>query len=164
MELTVRDVLPLADPRVHAVMLVTADGETVLPVLVDSSAALAIAFRLAHRESPRPLSQDLLASVVDRLGGTVTQVRIDRVKAHAFEGRIFIQQGRRELKLDARPSDSLAIALGSKARILTTPRVLAEAALSREDLESVTGGGPGVGGSGSAGTSHAPLATPDVQL
>jgi bifunctional DNase/RNase len=150
-ELTVRDVVPLREAHTHAVVLSTRDGATVLPIFVDEGAAVAIAFRLAHRDPPHPLSQDLLASVVQQMGGRVTEVRIDDLHDDIYTGRLFIQQGERRLTIDARPSDSIALALRGEARILVTRKVLSEAGIAREEIDSLRGGGgPGVGGSGPA--------------
>jgi uncharacterized protein len=146
-ELTVRDVVPLREAQTHAVVLATSDGTTVLPIFVDEGAAVAIAFRLAHRDPPHPLSQDLLASVVQQLGGRVTEVRIDDLRNDVYTGRLFIQQGGRKVSIDARPSDSIALALRGKARILVTRKVLSEAGIDRGEIDSLRQG-PGVGGSG----------------
>jgi uncharacterized protein len=148
-ELTVKDVVPLREAQTHAVVLSTRDGATVLPIFVDEGAAVAIAFRLAHRDPPHPLSQDLLASVVQQMGGRVTEVRIDDLRNDIYTGRVFIQQGGKQLSIDARPSDSIALALRGEARILVTRKVLSEAGIDKEEIDSLRGGdGPGVGGSG----------------
>ena len=116
-EMEVKDVVPLQAADSHAVVLVAKGTGTVLPIFVDESSAVAIAFRLAHRESPHPLAQDLLDVVVEKMGGTVTEVRIDDVKEDVFHGRVFISQGEKKLELDARPSDSIAMALTRGAKI-----------------------------------------------
>lgn len=147
-ELEVRDVIPLVEAQTHAVVLTTADGQMVLPIFVDESAAVAIAFRLAHMQPPQPLSQDLLGSVVTELGARVVEVRIDDLRDDIYTGRVFLEQGKRKVALDARPSDSIAMALDGKARIMVTRKVLDEAGISREEIDSLQKGGPGVGGSG----------------
>ena len=148
-ELTVRDVVPLREAQTHAVVLSTRDGAKVLPIFVDEGAAVAIAFRLAHRDPPHPLSQDLLSDVVQELGGKVTEVRIDDLRDDVYTGRLVIQQGPRRLSIVARPSDSIALALRGKARILVTRKVLTEAGIDRGEIDSLRQG-PGVGGSGPA--------------
>ncbi len=147
-ELVVHDVVPLEEAQTHAVVLTTKDGDMVLPIFVDEAAAVAIAFRLAHVEPPHPLAQDLLDDVVEGLGAKVTEVRIDDLNDDIYTGRIFLKQGKRQLELGARPADSIAMALHSQAKISVTRKVLTQAGISREDIESLHGGGPGVGGSG----------------
>jgi uncharacterized protein len=162
-EMEVRDVVPLESAHTHAVVLVSKDQETVLPIFVDEGAAVAIALRLAHRPSPHPLAHDLLDKVVSELGGTVTEVRIDDVEDEIYHGRIFISQGKKHLELDARPSDSISMALTRGAKIFASKKVLAEAGISREEIDRLRQG-RGVGGSGPLDP-HAPTGTgPEIQL
>jgi bifunctional DNase/RNase len=155
-ELVVRDVVPLVEAQTHAVVLTTQDGAMVLPIFVDESAAVAIAFRLAHLDPPQPLAQDLLDDVVAKLGAKVTEVRIDDLRGDIYTGRVFLQQGKKRLELDARPADSIAMALDGSARIRVTRKVLAMAGISRDDIESLHQG-PGVGGSGPGFGEPAPV-------
>nr|WP_227028049.1 bifunctional nuclease family protein [Corallococcus soli] len=151
-ELEVKDVVPLMEAQTHAVVLSTKDGETVLPLFVDEGAAVSIAFRLAERPPPQPLSQDLLDDVVSKLGGKVTEVRIDDLRDNVYSGRVFLQQGQKQLALDARPSDSIAMAMHSNARIRVTRKVLALAGITRAEIEALQQQqGMGVGGSGHGG-------------
>jgi bifunctional DNase/RNase len=159
-ELVVRDVVPLEEAQTHAVVLTTQDGEIVLPVFVDEAAAVAIAFRLAHLEPPQPLAQDLLDDVVSKLGAHVTEVRIDDLRGDIYTGRVFLQQGKKNLELDARPADSIAMALDGNARIRVTRKVLTQAGINRDDIEALQEQGPGVGGSGPMEPEEAPLAPP----
>ncbi|WP_199732630.1 MULTISPECIES: bifunctional nuclease family protein [Corallococcus] len=151
-ELEVKDVVPLIEAQTHAVVLTTKDGQTVLPLFVDEGAAVSIAFRLAERPPPQPLSQDLLDDVVSKLGGKVTEVRIDDLRDNVYSGRVFLQQGQKQLALDARPSDSIAMAMHSNARIRVTRKVLALAGITRAEIEALQKQqGMGVGGSGQGG-------------
>jgi bifunctional DNase/RNase len=158
-ELVVRDVVPLEEAQTHAVVLTTQDGEIVLPVFVDEAAAVAIAFRLAHLEPPQPLAQDLLDDVVSKLGAHVTEVRIDDLRGDIYTGRVFLRQGKKNLELDARPADSIAMALDGNARIRVTRKVLTAAGINRQDIESLHEG-PGVGGSGPLEPEAVPIAPP----
>ncbi|NPC83416.1 bifunctional nuclease family protein, partial [Pyxidicoccus fallax] len=150
-DLEVQDVVPLMEAQTHAVVLTTKDRAIVLPVFVDEASAVSIAFRLAERDPPQPLAQDLLDDVVKKLGGRVTEVRIDDLRDNVYSGRLFLEQGKRKMTLDARPSDSIAMALTSHARIRVTRKVLTLAGISRDEIESLQEGGPGVGGSGPGG-------------
>ncbi|RYZ34829.1 MAG: bifunctional nuclease family protein [Myxococcaceae bacterium] len=141
-ELEVKDVVPLLEAQTHAVVLTTKDGQTVLPLFVDEGAAVSIAFRLAERPPPQPLSQDLLDDVVSKLGGKVTEVRIDDLRDNVYSGRVFLQQGQ----------DSIAMAMHSNARIRVTRKVLAMAGITRAEIEALQKQqGMGVGGSGHGG-------------
>lgn len=150
-EVVVKDVVPLESAS-HAVVLVTRDREIVLPIFVDEAAALAIALRLAHRPAPHPQAQDLMDSMMTELGGELTEVRIDRVDDSVFTGRVLISQGTKRLQLDARPSDSIALALAHGVKIFATRKVLARAGISQAEIDRLQRHGgearPGTGGSG----------------
>lgn len=147
-ELEVRDVLPIVELDTHAIVLVSKDGSTMLPIFVDEAAAVSIAFRLAEREPPHPLAQDLLDSVVEELGGEVTEVRIESVEDDVFVGRVVIRQNGNDHAIDARPSDSIAMALQGKAPILADRQVLDEAGIDEQEIKSLLEQELGVGGSG----------------
>lgn len=147
-ELEVHDVIPIEEAGTHAVVMVSSDGTTLLPIFVDEGAAIAIAFRLAERQSPHPLPQDLLDSVVKEMGGKVSQVRIDDVQDDIYTGRVVINEDGKEHAINARPSDSIAMALTTHARIFATQKVMDSAGITQEDLQQFEGEQPGVGGSG----------------
>lgn len=165
-EMEVKDVIPLKDADTHAVVLVSKENGTILPIFCDESSAVAIAFRLAHRTSPHPLAHDLLDKLVTELGGKVDEVRIDGIEGQVYSGHLLITQGQKHLELEARPSDSIAMALTRGAKIYASRQVLASAGITREeisrlrhkmesmppDLPDMDEGdsGPGVGGSGPA--------------
>ena len=148
-EMEVKDVIPLPQAQTHAVVLISKDHATVLPIFVDDAAAVAIAFRLAHRSGPEPLSQDLLDRMVAQLGGTVTSVRIDDVHEHLFLSHVFLRQGRKRFGLDAKPSDAVSMALAGRARIWATRTVVNESGISRQEINALKNETAwGVGGSG----------------
>lgn len=150
-ELEVKDVLPLAELQTHAVVLVSKDGKTMLPIFVDEAAAVSIAFRLAQRAPPHPLAQDLLDAVVSGMGGRVTEVRIDSLEDDIFVGRIVIRHDDQDLALAARPSDSIAMALKGGAPILANRQVLDQAGITEQEIDALIQqreSAPGVGGSG----------------
>lgn len=173
-ELEVMDVIPIEEADTHAVLLVSKDQAFMLPLFVTEEAAVSIAFRLAERESPHPLSADLMDSMVDKMGGKVTRIEIDDVQDDVYTSHIVIEQGEKQLNLSARPSDAIAMALTGKARIFAAPKVLAEAGITRDELESLREGMPlpdddfGVGGSGEEGgilpDTEAPEESPGLLL
>ena len=136
----------------------------VLPLFVDETAAVAIAFRLMGRPTPHPLAHDLLDRIVPSLGGRLTEVRIDGLKDHVYQSHVVIQQANRQLVIEARPSDAVSMALAAKVPVYTTRQVMAEGGISRAEIDSFgkepADLGPGVGGSGNAGTAPAPALPP----
>lgn len=153
----VKDVVPLKELKQHAVVLVSKEDGTVLPLFVDETAAVAIAFRLMGRPTPHPLAHDLLDRLIPSLGGRLTEVRIDGLKDHVYQSHVFIQQADRKLVIEARPSDALSMALAAKVPVYTTRQVMAAGGISRAEIDAYgresSLPAPGVGGSGNAGTS-----------
>ncbi|MEW6431500.1 MAG: bifunctional nuclease family protein [Myxococcota bacterium] len=130
----VLDVLELDDGG-WAVLLGETGADTVLPIFIGGMEGLAIRLRLDKQVTPRPLTHDLLEDAIEALGGTVVQVEIDDLKADTFLGRIHLKpKARRPVVLDARPSDSIALALGTGAPIFVARPVLDRAGLSRKTL------------------------------
>ena len=150
----VKDVVPLKELRQHAVVLVSKEDGTVLPLFVDETAAVAIAFRLMGRPTPHPLAHDLLDRIVPSLGGRLTEVRIDGLKDHVYQSHVIIQQANRQLVIEARPSDAVSMALAAKVPVYTTRQVMAEGGITRAEIDSFgkepADLGPGVGGGGKA--------------
>lgn len=131
---TVLDVLELDDGG-WAVLLGETGADTVLPVFIGGMEGLAIRLRLDKQVTPRPLTHDLLEDAIEALGGAVVKVQIDDLKADTFLGRIFLKQkSGKTVVLDARPSDAIALALGTGAPIHVARPVLDRAGLSRKTL------------------------------
>lgn len=119
----------------HVVLLRTADKTTLLPIWIGESEALAIALRLAHRKPPRPLTHDLIDTMIGKLDTRVKKVRIEALRNSVFLGRLFFGDGTQTFELDARPSDSIALALGAKAPIFAARKVLEKAGLDKSNVE-----------------------------
>jgi hypothetical protein len=157
--LEVKDVVPLKELKQHAVVLVSKDDGTVLPIFVDETAAVAIAVRLMGRPTPHPLAHDLLDRIVPTLGGRLTEVRIDGLENHVYRSHVYIQQANRQVIIEARPSDAVSMALAAKVPVYTTRQVMAEGGITRAEIDAIGNQPkeltPGTGGSGGAGTEPA---------
>src|SRR5688572_27527474 len=133
-EVFVRDVIPTEDGS-EAVLLAALGEEIVLPIFVGSAEGNAIRMKLQNKVPPRPMTHDLLDTMIKTLGGKVTRVFIDDLKHNTFLAKIFVLQNGKTLEIDARPSDSIALALRCNAPIFTARRVLDEAGITRDSLE-----------------------------
>lgn len=85
--------------------------------------------RLRGEKSIRPLTHDLLDDVVKQLRGEIVKVQVDELRHETgiFHGSIYIRSGRRVMRLDARPSDAIALAIGNRIPIYCAQKVLDEA-------------------------------------
>jgi bifunctional DNase/RNase len=130
----VQDVISLAEGE--AVILVDAGRTTMLPIFIGGTEAVSIALRLRNQPAPRPLTHDLLDSVMRQLGGELVKVQVDRMTAGIFVGSIFVRTATGTRRLDARPSDAIALAVGNRVPIYAARAVLDESGIKPADLES----------------------------
>lgn len=114
------------------------DGKKTIVFYVDPSIGASINAVLAGELQPRPLTHDLFSECLDALGGSVTRVLIVRVENEVFYARMFVEASnelmeRKVIELDARPSDSIAMAVRSGAPLF----FLREVWEKLEDMSSV---------------------------
>ena len=118
------------------VILQERDGNRVLPIWIGPSEASAIAMQLADMEFSRPLTHDLLCSVLRGLGGTLQKVIISKVEHSTYYAELIVHKNGEVFSLDARPSDSIAVALRVEARIFAQDDLLEEATIEIAEDES----------------------------
>jgi hypothetical protein len=112
------------------VVLQEKDGQRVLPIWIGPSEASAIAMELAGVKFSRPLTHDLLKQVIVGLGGELRRVLITSVKDNTYSAELHIYRNGDVVQVDARPSDSIAIALRLKAPIFSSGDLLDTSAVS----------------------------------
>ncbi|MFC1559227.1 bifunctional nuclease family protein [Gemmatimonadota bacterium] len=108
------------------VLLKELDGDRVLPVWIGPAEADAIAIRLAEVDTPRPLTHDLLKRVIDGAGLRLQRVIISEIRQQTFYAELVLEGEGRILKIDARPSDSIALALRTGAPIFISDELFQE--------------------------------------
>jgi len=102
--------------------------ERAVPMLIGESEGSAIQMRLSRQKYSRPLTHDLLESVIEELGARVVKLEIDDLREGVFLARIFVERADGELlSLDVRPSDGVALAVGCGAPIFIHEEVIARA-------------------------------------
>jgi bifunctional DNase/RNase len=99
-----------------------------LPIWIGPNEAAAIGMALKHERFERPLTHDLIVTLIDGLEGRVTKVVIHDLRESTFFAKIFIERGQQVIAIDARPSDSIAIAVRTAA-----PIYVGESVLEREE-------------------------------
>ena len=123
-------------------------GERVLPIWIGPGEASAIAMELAGMKFSRPLTHDLAASLIRGMGGQLTRVLITRVEENTYFAELVIQRGSEVFSVDARPSDSIAIALRMQARGQRLVGVHGQRGAVARILERGPGGHPASAGHG----------------
>jgi hypothetical protein len=122
------------------VILQETEGERVLPIWIGPAEASAIAMELAGVKFARPLTHDLLKQVIIGLDATLKRVTITQVKDNTYFAELLIQREDHIFQIDARPSDSIAIALRLAAPIFTSDDLLTLTAVNTDDDDGP--GGP----------------------
>lgn len=110
--------------KTPVVILQEAEGERILPIFIGPGEASAIAMELANMKFSRPLTHDLLVSVLGGLGGQLNKVVISRVEDNTYYAEMIIRRNGEVISVDARPSDSIAVALRAHAEIFAKDELL----------------------------------------
>ena len=108
------------------IVLKEVDGERKFPIVIGSGEAYAIDRRLKGVVHPRPLTHDLLAAVIDSMGGTIDRIEINNLQDHTFYARIHIRRDGQVVKVDSRPSDAIALGVATTVPIYVAEHVLDE--------------------------------------
>ena len=115
-----------ANAKSHVVILKEKDGERVLPIWIGPAEAQAIARELAGQRFPRPLTHDLLANVIEELGGKIERIEINNLQDHTFFAQIVVKQNGTTIEIDSRPSDAIALGIATMVPIYVAEHVLNE--------------------------------------
>jgi uncharacterized protein len=108
------------------IVLKEVDGERKFPIVIGNPEALAIDRRIKGIIHPRPLTHDLLANVIEELGGEIDHIEINNLQDRTFFARIHIRQNGQVLKIDSRPSDAIALGAATSVPIFVADHVLDE--------------------------------------
>lgn len=110
--------IALDQERKHPVVLLKAEGDDdILPIWIGTAEATAIFTALAGKSFERPMTHDLLKILIDVLGASVEKVEITGIQADTYFARIVLRRGEDVFYVDARPSDSIALALRASASL-----------------------------------------------
>ena len=100
-----------------------------LPIWIGIFEAAAIAMELQNVKPPRPMTHDLIKSLVEELGGSMKRVIINDIKEGTFYATIEIEKDKKIIKMDSRPSDAIALAVRTHMPIFVSEVVMMQAKL-----------------------------------
>jgi bifunctional DNase/RNase len=126
----VRIELPTNQP---IVLLREANGPRYLPIWIGAGEATAIAFAIEGVEPQRPLTHDLLRSVVTTLGASVDRVVVTELRDGIYYADLVFRREDGELVVSSRPSDAIALAARTDSPLFVDPTVLEEAGVEIQD-------------------------------
>lgn len=110
----------------YVVVLEDVEKTRLVPIWIGVHEGNAIALEMQGEKFPRPLTHDLLVNLVNTLGGTFEKVVVSDLRENSYYAVIYVKQGGRTVEVDARPSDSLAIAVRVHCPIYIDEKVLAK--------------------------------------
>jgi len=120
----------------HVVILKESDRERYLPIWIGPAEANAIAMRLQGLNAERPMTHDLLVSIVASLNSNISRVVVTHVTAGTFHARLYLETADGgEAEIDSRTSDAIAVAVRTGSTIYVDERVLDEAGVEPDRAE-----------------------------
>ncbi len=125
----------------RVVILKEKESDRYLPIWIGPAEADAIAIKLQDVSVARPLTHDLLLATIGELGGRVLSVIVSDLNNDTFYARILLDVGGRQVELDSRPSDALALAVRARAPIYAEETVLEKAGIYLEEEGQQAKGG-----------------------
>ena len=131
----------------RVVILKEKESDRYLPIWIGPAEADAIAVKLQDITVPRPLTHDLLRSVIDSLGGAVNHIMVSDLESDTFYAKIMINVNGKSVEIDCRPSDAIALAVRASVPIYAEERVLEKAAIlmDKDTGKPILPGEPGEG-------------------
>jgi bifunctional DNase/RNase len=116
----------MVDPITNMPIIVLREvqGQRVLPIWVGVFEANAIALQIENVQTPRPMTHDLLKSVIDHLDGHLERIVVCELKENTFYATLHVHSPKGRLSVDSRPSDAIALALRTGARIFVEEAVI----------------------------------------
>lgn len=122
---------------VYAIILAQEDGPYHLPIIIGAPEAQAIALEIEGVKPPRPLTHDLFVSFTNAYGVVLKSVYIYKFKDGIFYSDLTFSDGEREIIIDSRTSDAIAIAIRTNAPIYTTSKILKETGFLNDTSETI---------------------------
>ena len=111
----------------QVIVLREVEGDRSFPIVIGIFEATSIDRRVRGMPSPRPLTHDLVANVIDQLGGDLQDIFISDLREHTYYAKLRIRMNGELVEVDSRPSDAIALAVTAKVPIYVAEDVLGEA-------------------------------------
>ena len=105
------------------IILKEKEGDRSFPIMIGTNEAVAIDRRLKGQPTQRPMTHDLLANVIEALGGRLEKILINDLRDHVFYAKIHLNVNGRSIEIDSRPSDAIAVSVASSVPIFVAEHV-----------------------------------------
>ena len=130
LELEIESIRVRQETQQRAVVLKVKDSDLYLPIFIGPFEVEAIRFKLMDVEVQRPMTHDLLGSVIGDLGATLESIVVSVLKDDTFFAKIVINYNGNVVEVDSRPSDAIALAVRANAPIFASDDVIEKAAVT----------------------------------
>lgn len=117
------------------VVLHDLDNRRALPIWIGSAEASAIIRKIEKLGVTRPMTHDLIVDIVKKTGFSVSKIEINDVEKETYYATIYLTNNEKELVIDSRPSDAIAVAMRANAPIYVTANVLMNGAVSTDSTK-----------------------------
>src|SRR5688500_17313462 len=135
-EMTIKGLMIDPITNMPIIILRDSEGQRMLPIWVGVFEANAIALQLEDVQTPRPMTHDLMKNLVDEMGAQVERVVVCDLRDNTFYATIHLKTRERQIPIDARPSDAIALALRTGSPILVEESVIEGARTAENDKDS----------------------------
>jgi hypothetical protein len=125
------------DPKNNnpVILLKQKDGQKVMPIWIGLFEANSIAMSLGEVDVPRPMTHDLLKSVLEQSGLNVERVAVTELKDNTFYATIFLRSNDSQIQVDSRPSDAIALAVRSQCPIFIMDSIFTQSSIDLDSIE-----------------------------
>jgi len=118
------------------IVLKEKDGERVLPIVIGLHEASAIKLKISGFDPPRPLTHDLLHNIIEHLQAKIEKIIIDKLEENTFHAKLVVKTAGGETKtIDARPSDSIALAVRAHVPIFVEDAIINQSESFNQDKQ-----------------------------
>ncbi len=131
-EVEVYEILLDESVKAPVVVLREKNGDRILPIWIGQAEAISIAYAMEEIGTERPLTHDLIKLIIDGFGAKLDKVVINDLRDNTYFARLIFKMDSTIISIDARPSDSIAIALRTKSPIYVSEKVLKEGGATAE--------------------------------
>jgi hypothetical protein len=118
------------------VILKDAENKLTLPIWIGLMEATAMATELEGIKMARPMTHDLLRTVISELGGEIESIEVTDLRDNTYYAAIYVQAGERKFSIDSRPSDAISLALRTRSPIFVAKKVLETSSVLQQSEES----------------------------
>jgi|TARA_Y100000996_G_C22552643_1_gene654333 hypothetical protein len=136
-ELEIESIRVRQETQQRAVVLRVKDSNLFLPIFVGHFEVEAIRLKLMDIEVQRPMTHDLLDSIIENLGASVDKIVVSELKEDTFYAKIIVNCDGKISEIDARPSDAIALAVRTGASIFAEESVLEKAGVNIDEKDLI---------------------------